>query len=579
MLPNGRPPRWLVLLDEVPRHVGRYELLRPIASGGMARVYLGRVAADVAGFERLVAIKVMHSHLADSTDAVAMFMDEARLAARIRHPNVVATLDIVQEAAAPFLVMEFIEGPSLHRILRLMHRRKERMPLDVTARIFADTLTGLHAAHELRGADGAPMNLVHRDVSPQNVLVGCDGVSRITDFGVARAEMRITETRAGQLKGKLRYMPPEQVRGKGTDRRTDVYAAAVVLWEALVGRRMFSASNEAELVLKVIQGVEQSPRQVNPAVPEALDAVCMKALALDPDGRYPTAAAFAEAIESATMAAQVPVASTRRIAGFLETLEDAEGAPDASGIRWIPSAPSQGGTPSGMSLQSHSALMGGRGSSPVLIDSTSGVGPPPLPIGSSPSLVSNPGLISGPGVGSNPSLSSSYSSGSSSNEATSPAAVALLAASAQLDGPQRRSWRLPLALGGSALLVGVMVLWVATSGSAPPPAQPQGAQPTATGEAKEVGNAAGDDDPGAEDPGETNQTASDTGDDGDGKASPELSAKPTRGRAKPTPPAETKRPPSTATAEPKTPVEPPKPPPAKTTPPPTGPKSYHPDDL
>ncbi len=542
----------------------------------MARVYLGRVAADVVGFERLVALKVMHGHLAESADAVGMFMDEARLAARIRHPNVVGTLDIVQDAAAPFIVMEFVEGPSLHRILRILHRRQEVIPIDVAARIIADMLTGLHAAHEIIGADGAPLNLVHRDVSPQNVLVGCDGVTRITDFGVARAEMRVTETRAGQLKGKIRYMPPEQVRGAGVDRRTDVYAAAVVLWEVLVGQRLFSAGNEAELVLKVISGATHSPRQVNPAVPEALDAVCMKALSLDIEGRYPTAAAFAEAIESATMASQIPVASTRRLSAFLDGLEASEGASDGSGIRWIRAAQPQGGTPSGMSLQSHSAVVG-RESGPVLIsDSGHPHGPPALPI-SSPEL-SSPERSS-------PELSSQELSSPelSSQEVTTPAAVALLAASAHLDGPRRR-WLLPTLVVGVGLLVGGAALWVSTSSStapAGPPlaAQSSGAEPSVTAATEDTPPEARDE-PTSDEPAAPEDEVPGGDDDGAVDPSTPGSARPRPAApAKPRPDEAVAKPEATQTAPPKVVAPPPKPPPAKTTPPPTGPKSYHPDDL
>jgi serine/threonine-protein kinase len=259
---------------------GRYETLKAIASGGMATVHLGR-AVGVGGFERLVAIKVMHPHIAGESEFVDMFLDEARLAARIRHPNVVATID-VQADDGLFIVMEYVDGPSL-RALRRAWRRA--LPPPIALRILIDALGGLHAAHELCGDDGAPLNLVHRDVSPANILIGADGVVRITDFGVARAETRLSSTRGGQLKGKVPYMPPEQLMGEPIDRRCDVYGSGAVLWEQLAGRRLFRAESEGALLQKILAGPEYTPQQVNADVPAALDAVCMRALARSPDDR------------------------------------------------------------------------------------------------------------------------------------------------------------------------------------------------------------------------------------------------------------------------------------------------------
>jgi serine/threonine protein kinase len=296
---------------------GRYETIQPLATGGMATVYLGR-AVGAGGFERRVAIKVMHDHIADDPDFVAMFLDEARLAARIHHPNVVSTIDVHKGAEGMFLVMEYIEGASLKRVLRGMRKRKRRMPFGVTVRIMADTLNGLHAAHDLKGKSGQTLHLVHRDVSPHNILVGTDGVGRITDFGVARAAARLSTTQGGQLKGKIAYMPPEQGLGHDVDRRADVYAAGVVLWEMLTGRRLFLADHDGQLVAMVLQGAQSSPRQVCPDVPEPLDKVCMRALALRPDDRFPTAAHFAEALEAAAHESSLRVATPRQVAAFVD---------------------------------------------------------------------------------------------------------------------------------------------------------------------------------------------------------------------------------------------------------------------
>jgi serine/threonine-protein kinase len=298
---------------------GKYELLSPIASGGMASVHLGRVVG-MAGFERLVAIKRMHPHLLEETEYITMFLDEARLAARIRHPNVVATLDVAESEEGPFIVMEFIDGPPLSQLLKAHRKRDAVMPLDIALGIFSDTMTGLHAAHELRGADGEPLNLVHRDVSPQNIMVGRDGVARITDFGVAKANVRLSSTRSGFLKGKLAYIAPEQVRGEALDRRADVYAAGVVLWEILTSHRLFRAETEANLMWMLMQGADRSPREANPDVPEAIDAVCMKALAMEPEARFATAAEFEAAIEDAAESCGIRIAKARRVTELIEAL-------------------------------------------------------------------------------------------------------------------------------------------------------------------------------------------------------------------------------------------------------------------
>jgi serine/threonine-protein kinase len=288
---------------------GRYETLHLLASGGMASVYLGR-ARGPAGFERLVAVKVMHEHIAHDPAFGAMFLDEARLAARIRHPNVVPTLDVAEDGR--FLVMEYVEGASLHAILG-RHRDEGRvLPLGAALRVFLDVLAGLHAAHELRDARGRPLNLVHRDVSPHNILVGIDGTTRITDFGIAYAEARLSSTRGGQLKGKLPYMAPEQLEDEPVDRRTDVYAAGCVLWELFTGRRLFQGSNEAAIACAVLAGPPQTPRAAGAEVPAGLDAVCMRALAKRAE-RWESALALSEALEAAAEESGVAVAKHREV--------------------------------------------------------------------------------------------------------------------------------------------------------------------------------------------------------------------------------------------------------------------------
>jgi serine/threonine-protein kinase len=293
--------------------LGRYEILATIAHGGMATVYLGR-ALGAAGFQRLVAIKCLHPHVAADEQFVDMFMDEARLAARIRHPNVVPTLDLENGDDGLFLVMEYVEGDGLLGLLRAAAKQGEAIPPMIAIRIMLDVLHGLQAAHELTGDRGEPLRIVHRDVSPHNILVGTDGICRITDFGIARAESRVTHTREGQIKGKLSYMAPEQTAGEEVDRRADLFSSGIVLWECLAARRLFKGDSDAE----VLRNLLEAPVPLLSAqhgFPASIDAVLAKALARKPDERWPTAAAFAEALEDAGSA--VGMASTRAVAEYV----------------------------------------------------------------------------------------------------------------------------------------------------------------------------------------------------------------------------------------------------------------------
>ena len=278
--------------------VGRYALYDEIASGGMASVYLGRMLGPV-GFTKTVAIKRLHPHLARNPEFVTMLVDEARLAARVQHPNVVATLDVVTEANEVLIVLEYVHGESLWHLLGAARGQKTRVPPHIVSAVLVNVLHGLHAAHEACDEHGRPLCVVHRDVSPQNILVGVDGVARVLDFGVAKAAIRLQSTQEGQLKGKLAYMAPEQIRGKDVDRRTDVYAAAVVLWGALVGKRLIRGKNEGEVLERVLAGCFSPPSVAVPGVPEELDLVVMRGLAADADDRFPSARDMAMALERA----------------------------------------------------------------------------------------------------------------------------------------------------------------------------------------------------------------------------------------------------------------------------------------
>jgi len=278
------------------RPIGRYLLFGEIASGGMATVHLGRLNGP-AGFARTVAVKRLHPQYAKDPDFVAMFLDEARLAARIRHPNVVPTLDIVETDGEIFLVMEYVQGASLSRLLRAAANEKRPPDPWLVATLVSGVLHGLHAAHEARSELGGPLEIVHRDVSPQNILIGVDGTPRLLDFGVAKAVGRLQTTREGQVKGKFAYMAPEQIYGRGVTRQADVYSAAVVAWEALTGRRLFTADNEAAIVNAVLHDPIPKPSDIAPDLPRELDAVVMRGLERDATRRYATARDMALALE------------------------------------------------------------------------------------------------------------------------------------------------------------------------------------------------------------------------------------------------------------------------------------------
>ena len=277
------------------RILGRYSMYEQFAAGGMATLHYGRLLGP-SGFSRTVAIKRLHAFLSEDPDFVAMFLDEARLAARIHHPNVIQTLDVESSEGELFVVLDYVHGDSLSRLLREARRLGEPATPALVGTILFGALEGLHAAHEARDARGEPLEIVHRDVSPHNLLVGTDGIARVLDFGVAKARGRAHMTRDGQLKGKLAYMAPEQLRGTVT-RRTDIFAASIVLWEALTGTRLFRGENEGEVVDTLLHGTIPSPRQYAPLVTPELEGVVMRGLERDPARRFATAREMAIALE------------------------------------------------------------------------------------------------------------------------------------------------------------------------------------------------------------------------------------------------------------------------------------------
>jgi len=282
----------------VPERIGAYEVLLPIGTGGMATVYLARKPV-VEGVERDFALKLMHAHLRGDPEWASHLVHEARLAARVRHPNVVQVVEVGDDPLGVFIVLDYIEGDTLSGLSQALHARNRALPLAIAGRILIDALTGLHAAHELRDESGSPLGIVHRDFTPQNILVGVDGVARLTDFGIAKSARGGNATATGVLKGKVRYMSPEQARGRQVDRRCDVWAAGVIAWELLAGRRLHANRGEADTLLAVVSEAPPPLERLVPGFPPALGATVASALTLDADRRCPDARRLAERLEAA----------------------------------------------------------------------------------------------------------------------------------------------------------------------------------------------------------------------------------------------------------------------------------------
>ncbi len=297
-------------------------------------MHLGRLMGPV-GFSRTVAIKRLHEAYASDPEFVAMFLDEARIVARIRHPNVVPTLDVVALEKELLIVMEYISGASLSLLLRRARELQKPPPIPVVADVMIGVLHGLHAAHEATSEKGEPLGIVHRDVSPQNIVVGTDGIPRVLDFGVAKAVGRMHQTREGQIKGKIQYMPPEQVTGASVTRTADVYAASIVLWEALSGRRFFDGESDVEVMYRVVEGTAAAPSTVRPEIPAALDAVVLRGLEKDPADRYQTAMAMANALE-----AVVPAVTRSAVESWVREMAGAELSQRAQRVSEVESDPS-----------------------------------------------------------------------------------------------------------------------------------------------------------------------------------------------------------------------------------------------
>jgi serine/threonine-protein kinase len=274
---------------------GKYRLFAALGHGGMADVYLG-VAQGPMGFNKLVVVKKLRTGLNEDDGFVQMFLDEGRLAARLNHPNVVHTYEIGQSGDTYFLAMEYLEGQPISNIAKALQKSERKVDPALWARVIAEALSGLHHAHELRDYDGRPMQVIHRDVSPQNLFLTYDGRVKLVDFGIAKAALNASHTETGVLKGKIAYMAPEQALGQTIDRRADIYAMGVVLWEVLAGRRLVTGDAAAALNQVLNHDVPELS-EVAPDVDEKLSAIAMKALSRQADDRWPTAAAMRSALE------------------------------------------------------------------------------------------------------------------------------------------------------------------------------------------------------------------------------------------------------------------------------------------
>jgi len=280
--------------------LGRYRVVDEIGVGGMASVHLARMDGP-GGFQKWVAIKRIHPHLVEDDQFVDMFLDEARIAAGINHANVAQVFDLGKDDNTYWIAMEYLHGEPLREVMRRVEERGQRVPVELAARICADAADGLHAAHELRGKNGQLLGLVHRDVTPHNLFVTYDGYTKVVDFGIAKVADRLSQTKAGTLKGKLAYMSPEQVRGAEVDRTTDIFALGVVLWELTTNQRLFRMETDLDTLEKVQACVVPPPSTVIPGYPPELEMVVLKALAKRKQDRFQTAREFSRALQGFLM--------------------------------------------------------------------------------------------------------------------------------------------------------------------------------------------------------------------------------------------------------------------------------------
>ncbi|MBS1152307.1 MAG: masK3, partial [Myxococcaceae bacterium] len=294
---------------------GKYQLVKKLASGGMGEVFLAR-AGGAGGFEKLLVLKRILPHLAENKEFLDLFLDEARIAARLNHPNVAQIFELGDVDGAWYLLMEYVPGKDLRQLSLTARNRRRPLPVELACRIAADAAAGLDYAHRARDAQGRPMQIVHRDVSPHNVLVSFDGAVKLIDFGVAKAIGRLQNTEGGVLRGKYPYMSPEQVTSGELDHRSDQFSLGVVLWELLSGQRLFKADNDAMTLERVAECAVRPPERKDEALPRGLIEIAMRALEKDPRQRFADMAAFRLELEELVTAQQWP-ASNAHLAAYL----------------------------------------------------------------------------------------------------------------------------------------------------------------------------------------------------------------------------------------------------------------------
>ncbi len=300
---------------------GKYQLHEKIAQGGMAEVFVASKQGDIGGFKRRLAIKRVFPHLVDREEIISMFIDEARIASRLNHPNIVQIYDLGVVDGQFFIAMEYVEGKDLREVCELGVAKQNFITRPMAVHVVAQVAAGLDYAHRRTDEQGRPMNIIHRDVSPQNVLISVDGAVKLCDFGIAKAESRITETQVGEFKGKFSYMSPEQFGSTDLDHRSDIFTLGIVLYETTVAARLFRSSSEYEAMRRITEGDFRPPSAVRSDYPPRLEEIVLKALALEPDERYQTAAAFHEDLEEWLFEQRLRTGA-RQLAGYLRELMD-----------------------------------------------------------------------------------------------------------------------------------------------------------------------------------------------------------------------------------------------------------------
>src|SRR5687767_4766233 len=289
-----------------------------LAAGGMARIYIARTTG-IGSFERHVVLKLITPERANDLTAVNMFLDEARLAASLNHQNVAQVFEVGEEAGIHYLAMEYVHGQDLRAVLAKAGSQGTRIPLELSLTVVAGAAAGLNHAHERRGPDGQPLGIVHRDVSPSNIMIGYDGAVKLLDFGIAKATARSVETQSGIIKGKFAYMAPEQCRGRDVDKRSDVFSLGIILYEISTQHRCFRADSDFDTMHRIVTGDVVRPTRLVPNYPPALEAIVMKALAVDVTQRFQSGGHLLEALEGYAMQNRTPL-STMGLGRFMREL-------------------------------------------------------------------------------------------------------------------------------------------------------------------------------------------------------------------------------------------------------------------